>query len=60
MDRMEREEREDSGEGDQTLPVIARKEHSYLGMLEYPKDQEEGHVPLVQGHADQVLYIAGS
>ena len=24
MDRMEREEREDSGEGDQTLPVITR------------------------------------
>ena len=41
MDRMEREEREDSGEGDRTLPVITRKEHSYLGMLEYPKDQEE-------------------
>jgi len=38
---VEREEREESGEADQTLPVITRKEHSYLGMLEYPKDQEE-------------------
>jgi len=31
----------ENAESDQTLPVILRKEHEYLGMLEYSKDQEE-------------------
>merc|ERR1719208_512261 len=29
------------GEGDQTLPVILKKESDHLGMLEYNKDQED-------------------
>merc|ERR1719204_2098939 len=40
---LERDEREGNGEedGDTTLPAITRKEHNYLGMLEYAKEQEE-------------------
>ena len=40
---LERDEREVNGEedGDTTLPAITRKEHNYLGMLEYAKEQEE-------------------
>ena len=38
----EREHHENGdGEGDQTLPVILKKESDHLGMLEYNKDQED-------------------
>lgn len=38
---MEEDKEVEAGEAEQSMPVISRKEHEHLGMLDYNKEQED-------------------